>query len=65
RNAKVRVLRGKKALHKGVLSSLRRFEKDVREVRTGYECGVKVEGFNAVEVGDHLQFYVMERQEQT
>ncbi len=64
RNAKVRVLRGEKALHKGVLSSLRRFEKDVREVRTGYECGVKVEGFEAVEVGDHLQFYVMERQEQ-
>ncbi len=64
RNAKVRVLRGEEALHQGVLSSLRRFEKDVREVRTGYECGVKVEGFNAVEVGDHLQFYVMERQEQ-
>ncbi len=64
RNAKVRVLRGEKALHQGVLSSLKRFEKDVREVRTGYECGVKVEGFEAVEVGDHLQFYVMERQEQ-
>ena len=65
RNAKVRVLRGEEALHQGVLSSLKRFEKDVREVRMGYECGVKVEGFNAVEVGDHLQFYVMERQEQT
>jgi len=65
RNAKVRVLRSEEALHQGVLSSLKRFEKDVREVRMGYECGVKVEGFNAVEVGDHLQFYVMERQEQT
>ena len=64
RNAKVRVLRGKKTLHKGVLSSLKRFEKDVREVRSGYECGVKVEGFEAVEVGDRLQFYVMERQAQ-
>lgn len=64
RNAKVRVLRGEKVLHQGGLSSLKRFEKDIREVRTGYECGVKVAGFEAVEVGDHLQFYVMERQEQ-
>jgi len=61
RNAKVRVLRSNKVLHEGSLNSLKRFEKDVREVRQSFECGAKLEGYDAVEPGDRLQFYVMER----
>ncbi|HOU15021.1 MAG TPA: translation initiation factor IF-2 [Anaerolineae bacterium] len=61
RNAKVRVLRNNAVVHQGSLNSLKRFDKDVREVRQSFECGVKLEGFDAVEAGDRLQFFVMER----
>lgn len=61
RNAKVRVYRSGKMIHEGVLDSLKRFEKDVREVRQNFECGVRIDGFNAIQEGDQLQFYVMER----
>ncbi len=64
RNAKVRVHRGNQVLHTGTLGSLKRFEKDTREVRTNFECGIKVEGFDHIEEGDRLEFFVMERQEQ-
>ena len=63
RNARARVLRGKKQLYDGYVTSLKRFEKDVREVRTGFECGVGLEDFNDFAVGDVIQFYVKERQE--
>jgi translation initiation factor IF-2 len=39
------------------VNSLRRFKDDVREVDSGYECGVGVEGFNDFEVGDTIEFY--------
>ena len=61
RNAKARVLRAGQVLHEGGLDSLKRFEKDVREVRQNFECGVKLAGYDAVESGDRLQFFVMER----
>lgn len=61
RNAKVRVFRNGQLVHEGTLDSLKRFEKDVREVRRNFECGIKINGFNTVEQGDRLQFYVMER----
>jgi translation initiation factor IF-2 len=63
RNARARVLRGAEQLHDGHVSSLKRFEKDVREVRTGFECGVGLEGFDDFEEGDVIQFYVKEREE--
>ncbi len=62
RNAKVRVFRDGGVMYDGEIASLRRFEEDVREVRQGYECGIKVEGFNDVREGDQLLFYVMERE---
>jgi translation initiation factor IF-2 len=43
------------------VDSLKRFQQDVREVRQSYECGVKVDGFDEVEEGDRLLFYVLER----
>ncbi len=62
RNAKVRVYRDGDMLFDGGVDSLKRFEEDVREVRQGYECGVKIEGFDSVQEGDQLLFYVVERE---
>jgi translation initiation factor IF-2 len=64
RNAKVRVVRNEQVLHDGEIDSLKRFTEDVREVRQNFECGIKVEGYNNLQVGDRLQFYVMQRVEQ-
>jgi translation initiation factor IF-2 len=63
RNAKIRVIRNDEMLHDGNIESLKRFTEDVREVRQNFECGVKIDGYNALEVGDRLQFYVMQRVE--
>lgn len=57
----VRVRRGNKVLADSTVSSLRRFKDDVREVATGYECGVGVQGFSDFEVSDVLEFYRRER----
>jgi len=63
RNARARVMRDKEQLYDGHVSSLKRFDKDVREVRTGFECGVGLEEFHDFAVGDIIEFYVKERQE--
>jgi translation initiation factor IF-2 len=63
RNARAWVFRGEKQLHDGHIASLKRFDKDVREVRTGFECGVGLEDFHDFAVGDVIRFYVKERQE--
>ncbi len=64
RNARVRVLRGDKILHEGGLASLKRYEKDVREVREGFDCGLRIEGFDDLEIGDRVECFFMERQAQ-
>jgi translation initiation factor IF-2 len=56
----VRVLRRGVVIHDGKISSLKRFKDDVREVTAGYECGLIVEGFNDIEIGDALEFYRQE-----
>lgn len=62
RNAKARVKRGGKVLvTESSISSLKRFQDDVREVRTGFECGIGLSEFNEFEVGDLIEFFVMER----
>jgi translation initiation factor IF-2 len=61
RNAQVRLRRGDRVLFDGSVASLRRFKDDVREVATGLECGVGLEGFDAIEVGDVLEFYRKEQ----
>ncbi|MCP4542556.1 MAG: translation initiation factor IF-2 [Chloroflexi bacterium] len=63
RNARARVMRGEEQLYDGHVGSLKRFEKDVREVRAGFECGVGLEDFDDVKVGDAIVFYVKEREE--
>ena len=61
RNAFVRVLRGGNRIHDGKVASLKRFTEDVREVAAGYECGIGLEGFDAFETGDILEFYRKEQ----
>jgi translation initiation factor IF-2 len=63
RNAFARLHRGGEQLFDGHVSSLKRFEKDVREVRSGFECGVGLEDFHDIAVGDVIEFYVKEREE--
>ncbi len=63
RNAKVRVLRENKEMFDGYVESLKRFTKDVREVKQNFECGVGLEGFSDFQSGDRLQFYTMQRVE--
>jgi translation initiation factor IF-2 len=57
RNAKVRVLRDNVVIYESSIESLRRFKDDVREVQTGFECGIGVANFNDVKVGDLLEAY--------
>jgi translation initiation factor IF-2 len=63
RNAKVRVLRDEEEVYEGYVESLKRFTKDVREVKQNFECGIGIEGFNDFQPGDQLQFYIMQRVE--
>ena len=62
RNARVRVKRsGKTLVENAGVSSLKRVNEDVREVRSGFECGIGLDGFNDFHVGDLIEFYVSER----
>jgi translation initiation factor IF-2 len=60
RGAQVRVIRDGKIVHEGAIASLRRFKDDVREVANGYECGVGLERFNDVKVGDQFEVFAQE-----
>ena len=64
RNNQIRVLRDSKVIFEDKISSLRRFKDDVREVASGYECGVGLEKFNDIKVGDILEAFYMEEIEQ-
>ncbi len=57
RGAGVRLLRDSKIVYEGKLSSLKRFKDDVREVSSGYECGVGIEKFNDIKVGDVIEAF--------
>ena len=57
---KVRVVRDSKEIYEGSLSSLRRFKDDVKEVREGFECGIGVENFNDLKVGDMIECFKTE-----
>ena len=57
RNSRVRVLRSGTVVHEGPVKSLKRFKDDVREVAAGYECGLGLDGFNDLQVGDQVEFF--------
>ena len=60
RNARVRVMRDKEAQFDGKVASLKHIQDDVTEVRTGFECGVTLKGFNDFETGDIIECYIVE-----
>jgi len=63
RNAKVRVIRNSRLLYSGAVSSLRHLQDNVREVKAGFEFGVSIEGWNDLQVGDIIEFFVTQRVE--
>jgi translation initiation factor IF-2 len=60
RNSRVRVLRSGTVVHEGTVKSLKRFKDDVREVAAGYECGLGLDSFNDLQVGDQVEFFHQE-----
>jgi len=61
RTARARVLRRRQPVYDGGLSTLRRFQDDVKEVRVGLECGIKLGDFNEYQVGDIIECYQLEQ----
>lgn len=61
RSGRARVLRGRQAIYDGGLSTLRRFQDDVKEVRNGMECGIKLGNFDEYEEGDIIECYILEK----
>jgi translation initiation factor IF-2 len=65
RNAQVRLLRDNVVIHTGKVSSLKRFKDDVNEVKSGFECGIMIAGYNDVKPGDEIEFFVTEKVKDT
>jgi translation initiation factor IF-2 len=57
RNSKIRIIREGVVVYTGELASLKRFKDDVKEVSAGYECGLNIQNFNNIEVGDIVEAY--------
>ncbi|HSH20511.1 MAG TPA: translation initiation factor IF-2 [Draconibacterium sp.] len=57
RNSKIRVIRDGIVIYTGTLGSLKRFKDDVKEVKNGYECGLNIDKFNDIKVGDHIEAF--------
>jgi len=61
RNSLIRLIRDGVVMHEGKLASLKRFQDDVREVASGFECGILIEGFSDIAEGDQIEAYTMKR----
>lgn len=57
----LRIIRDNIVVYEGRISTLKRFKEDVREVQTGYECGIMIENYNDIKVGDILEDFVIEK----
>jgi translation initiation factor IF-2 len=58
---KVRIMRRKNLIYEGQTQTLRRFQDEVNEVRAGMECGIRIDGFNELQVGDVIEAYLVEK----
>jgi len=63
KNAIVKLVRDGKIIYEGKLGSLKRFKDDVKEVRQGFDCGLTLENYNDIKIGDTLEVYMMEEVE--
>ncbi|MCK5161446.1 MAG: translation initiation factor IF-2, partial [Candidatus Aureabacteria bacterium] len=61
RNSKIRVLRNEEAVFDGKINSLKRFKDEVKEVKSGFECGILLEGLNDIKEGDIIESYAIEK----
>src|SRR5690606_8399596 len=60
RSNKVRLLRAGVVVYEGIISSLKRFKDDAKEVQSGYECGIGIENYNDLKAGDEIEAFVKE-----
>ncbi len=63
RNARVRVLRNRQTIGEGAVSSLKHLTEDVRDIKQGFECGIGIRGFDAFQVGDVIECFIIEKAE--
>lgn len=63
RNGSVRLIRDSIVIYTGKIAGLRRFKDDVKEVKSGYECGITIENYNDIKIGDIIECFVMEEME--
>jgi translation initiation factor IF-2 len=61
RNAQVRLTRDNIVVYEGKMSSLRRFKDDVKDASSGYECGIGLENYNDIKIGDMIEAFEMEK----
>ena len=61
RNAQVRLVRDNVVIYEGKISSLRRFKEDASEVKEGFECGVGLENYNDIKIGDYIEAFAIEK----
>ncbi|MBR3245644.1 MAG: hypothetical protein IKF90_23570, partial [Parasporobacterium sp.] len=59
RGCKIRLFRDGEQIFEGNLGSLKRFQDDAKEVRSGYECGIVLDGFQDIKEGDTMEAYIM------
>ena len=64
-NTQARLLRDNVVVNEGKIGSLRRFKDDTSEVKAGFECGIGLERYNDIKVGDVIEVFTMERVEAT
>lgn len=65
RNSRVRLIRNDVEIYEGRISSLKRFKEDTKEVQSGYECGVMIENFNDIKVGDNIEAFEIVKEART
>jgi translation initiation factor IF-2 len=65
RSSKIRLIRDGIVIQEGEIGTLRRFKDDVKEVDAGYECGLNINNYNDVKVGDILEAYKLVETKQT
>jgi translation initiation factor IF-2 len=65
RNARIRLIRDDVEVYHGTLASLKRFKDDVKEVASGFECGLQVQNYNDIKIGDMLEAYEMVERKRT
>ena len=62
RGAKARLIRDNVVIYDGKLSALKRFKDDAKEVLSGFECGMSIEGYNDIKTGDVIEMYTMKEE---